>query len=78
MAYLFAINVLLPRVSYITRMDRFILLSTLLVFVSLMHSVANTSMIRRGRKALAERLDLWSRVVYPFLLVAVLGVSFWM
>jgi hypothetical protein len=33
-AYLFAINVLLPPVSYITRLDRFILLSTLMVFAS--------------------------------------------
>ncbi len=34
-AYLFAITVLLPKVSYLTRMDDFILLSTLLVFVGL-------------------------------------------
>lgn len=76
-AYLFAINILLPRVSYITRMDRFILSSTLMVFASLMQTVANTSMIRGGGKSWAERIDRWSRVVYPLLLVVVLAVSFW-
>jgi len=39
--YLFAITILLPRVSYVTRMDRFILLSTLMVFAGLIHTVAN-------------------------------------
>ena len=32
-AYLFAITVLLPRVSYFTRLDRFIFLSILMVFM---------------------------------------------
>jgi hypothetical protein len=75
-AYLFAITVLLPRVSYVTRMDRFILLSTLLVFASLIQTVANIAMIRNDKKPLAERIDRWSRAVYPVLLLAVLVVSF--
>jgi hypothetical protein len=76
-AYLFAITVLLPRVSYITRMDRFILLSTLMVFASLMQTVANTSMIHGKRMALVERSDRWSRAIYPILLAVVLVTSFW-
>lgn len=75
-AYLFAITVLLPRVSYVTRMDRFILLSTLMVFAGLIQTVANTSMVRGKRKQLAERIDRKSRIVYPILLVLVLAVSF--
>ncbi len=75
-AYLFAITVLLPRVSYVTRMDRFILISTLMVFAGLIQTVANTVLIRREKKQLAERIDRWSRIVYPVLLVIVLGVSF--
>jgi len=77
-AYLFAITVLLPRVSYVTRIDRFILLSTLLVFVSLLQTVANTSLIRNKKNALVERSDVWSRMVYPVLLVVVLAFSFWL
>jgi hypothetical protein len=75
-AYLFAITVLLPRVSYITRMDRFILLSTFMVFTGLMQTVTNTAMIRSGKKALVEKTDRWSRLVYPMLLLGVLGGSF--
>lgn len=75
-AYLFAITVLLPRVSYVTRMDRFILLSTLMVFAGLIQTVANTSLVRRQKKRLAERIDRGARIIYPILLVLVLAVSF--
>jgi hypothetical protein len=75
-AYLFAVTVLLPRVSYITRLDRFILLSTLTVFAGLIQTVANTFLIQKGRTMLAERLDRGSRIVYPLLLAIVLLVSF--
>ena len=75
-AYLFAITVLLPRVSYITRMDRFILLSTLTVFAGLIQSVANTVLIRGKNGQRAERIDRWSRLIYPILLALVLGYSF--
>ena len=75
-AYLFAITVLLPRVSYITRIDRFILLSTLMVFAGLIQTVFNTVLIRGKRLQRAERIDRWSRFVYPILLALVLGYSF--
>ena len=75
-AYLFAINVLLPPVSYITRLDRFILLSTLMVFASLMQTVATASLTRRKKLELVERVDRWSRVIYPLILFGVLALSF--
>lgn len=75
-AYLFAITVLLPRVSYITRIDRFILLSTLTVFAGLIQTVASTVMIKGEKKQLVERIDRRSRIVYPLLLMLVLVVSF--
>ncbi len=75
-AYLFAITVLLPRVSYVTRMDKFILLSTLIVFAGLIQSTWNTVMIEKADKNRAERIGRWSRVTYPLLLVLVLLYSF--
>ena len=75
-AYLFAITVLLPRVSYITRMDRFILLSTLTVFAGLIQTVASTVMLKHHQGRLSERIDGWSRFIYPILLVLILAFSF--
>ncbi len=75
-AYLFAITVVLPRVSYVTRLDRFILLSTLTVFAGLLQTVANTVMLRCKKGELVDRTDRWSRVIYPLLLALVLAISF--
>ena len=75
-AYLFAITVLLPRVSYVTRMDRFILLSTLMVFAGLIQSAWNTVMIRKQKNKTVELIDRWSRALYPLLLMLVLVYSF--
>ena len=75
-AYLFAITVLLPRMSYVTRMDRFILLSTLMVFAGLIQSAWNTVMIGKQKNKTAELIDRWSRALYPLLLVLVLLYSF--
>jgi len=74
-AYLFAVAHLLPRVSYFTRMDEFILLSTLMVFIGLLQTAATTTLIPR-KTPLMARVDRWSRIVYPVMLLAVLGVSF--
>lgn len=75
-AYLFAITHILPKVPYLTRMDEFILLSTLLVFVGLLHTVLSTYMINVGREASVGYFNRLSRVIYPTLLLAVLAVSF--
>ena len=75
-AYLFAITVLLPRVSYVTRIDRFILLSTLTVFAGLLQTVANTAMLKNEKKKWVERLDFAARFLYPALLALVIVVSF--
>ena len=75
-AYLFAITVLLPKVSYLTRMDDFILLSTLLVFVGLIQTVVLTYLVSVGHITQVERVNKLSRVVYPLLLLTVLAKSF--
>jgi hypothetical protein len=74
-AYLFAVAHLLPRISYFTRLDQFILLSTLMVFISLLQTAVTTTLITRNT-ALMTRVDWWSRIVYPVMLLAVLGISF--
>lgn len=75
-AYLFAITVLLPKVSYLTRMDDFILLSTLLVFVGLIQTVVSTYLVSLGNITQVQRINRLSRVVYPLVLLIVLAISF--
>lgn len=75
-AYLFAVAHLLPPISYVTRMDLFILLSTLMVFIGLLQTVATASLIKIKASTLIARVDRWSRIAYPVILLAVLGVSF--
>ena len=76
-AYLFAMAVLLPRASYLTRMDVFIILSTIMVFACLLQTVAMTNMVGRGKDKLVRQLLQWSRVVYPIILLLVIAFSFW-
>ena len=76
-AYLFAITVLLPRVSYITRLDRFIFLATIMVFAGLIHTVINTTLLNTKKQTTMEHVERWSRAVYPVILVIVLVVSFY-
>jgi len=75
-AYLFATNALLPRVAYFTRIDLFILLSTLMVFLGLAHTVMTTWLYGTNSAALATRINFWSRAIYPLALVSILIVSF--
>ena len=75
-AYLFAVTVLLPRVPYLTRLDRFILLSTLLVFAGLIQTILSAYLINSNKLTLVKDLIFKSRVVYPIALLAVLATSF--
>ncbi len=75
-AYLFAIAVLLPKVAYFTRMDMFVLLSTLMVFVSLLQAVATSALVATVSASRLHQINVWSRVAYPVLLVTVLVYSF--
>ena len=71
-AYRFAVGTLLPKVSYLTRMDWFILLSTLLVFASMVEVVITSALAKRNRLRLARSIDYIARGLFPlaFLLTA--------
>jgi hypothetical protein len=74
-AYRFMVGSSLPPVPYLTRMDLFILGSTLLVFAALMQAVVTSIMAHKGRPDSARRADRWCRAVFPGLFVAVLVFS---
>jgi len=55
---------LLPRIDYLTRLDRFILGVLVLVFVTLGEAVTVTMLALKEKKELAGRIDRHARYVY--------------
>lgn len=64
-AYRFAVGADLPKISYMTRLDYFILGSTILVYASLIEVVITSSYSTVGRLRLATRVDFWCRWLFP-------------
>ena len=75
-AFQFAFTGLLPRISYLTRADRFVFSASLLVFLALAEAMATSALARQGRMALANRLDQTSRFAFPVALVAIIAFAF--
>ena len=65
----------MPRLSYMTRGDYFVLGWTVLVFSALAQAVLTGRLGRTGREDLARRLDRWGRWVYLGALVLLLALT---
>lgn len=77
-AYRFLLGQSLPPVSYLTRLDYFLLGSTILVFVALIQ-VAMTSATGMGDRAKrAISINRLSRWAFPAAFVLLIGWSFWL
>ena len=63
-AYRFAVGAELPNIPYLTRMDYFLLASTVLVFASLIEVITTAYYARIDRVDLAHRIDLWARWLF--------------
>ncbi|NOR79885.1 MAG: hypothetical protein GQ529_03495 [Methyloprofundus sp.] len=75
-AYRFAIGELVPKVSYLNRLDYFILGSTLMVFLTLLLVIITSNLAKSGQAQLANSIDRWSRVIFPLMLTVVTLISF--
>jgi hypothetical protein len=75
-AYRFLLANLLPKLPYMTRMDHFAMLSTVLVFAALMEVIATSALSHANRGKLARKIDRRARVVFPILFVLALYWSF--
>ncbi len=64
-AYQFTVNDLLPRVGYLTSMDKFVLSSSLLVFLALVEALVSGRLASTDRTETALALDRTSRWVFP-------------
>ena len=71
-AYRFAMGRSLPMVEYMTRLDLFILGSSILIFASLLQVVITSSLAKSERLFEAREIDLWCRWLFPlaFILLA--------
>jgi len=77
-AYRFLLDGLLPRLSYLTRMDYFLIGSTLLVLLTVIQVVVTTSAEDRDHGRRAARINRHSRWVFPASFLALMALSFWL
>ncbi|MGA7215802.1 MAG: hypothetical protein WBX20_16490 [Terrimicrobiaceae bacterium] len=64
-AYRFAIGSEVPKLPYLTRLDAFILASSLLVFLSLIEVMLTTKLATNNRTDLARTIDRRCRILFP-------------
>src|SRR5256886_3011782 len=64
-AYRFAIDSQLPLLPYMTRIDRFFLVSTLLVFFSLIEVLVTTILDNNQQTERAKKIDRYCRAIFP-------------
>jgi hypothetical protein len=77
-AYNFALSHMLPKTSYLTRADYFIIGCTILVFSAMYVTVVTGALARKEKWIrLAGRIDVWGRFIYPaaFLVVCWLCIG---
>jgi hypothetical protein len=68
-AYRFAVDTQLPRLPYTTRLDAFILTSTLLVFFSLIEVLITTILETSRRTGRAKKIDRYCRTIFPAMFI---------
>ncbi len=74
-AYRFTFENYIPKVGYLTRIDRFMLWSTLMVFFSIIQVAVNASLCAKGHHEMAVTIDRWARVMYPVVFVVIILAS---
>jgi Neurotransmitter-gated ion-channel ligand binding domain/Neurotransmitter-gated ion-channel transmembrane region len=74
-AYRFTVDTQLPRLPYMTRLDVFFLVSTLLVFFSLIEVLVTTILDNNGQTERAKTVDRYCRVIFPVIFaIALIGI----
>ncbi len=75
-AYRFMIAGSLPKINYLTRMDVFIFYSTILIFITLAEAVLTVTLSTKNNEVLANKIDLYSRWIFPLLYFIVYAAAF--
>jgi len=69
-AYRFMLANLVPRLSYLTRLDWFMLGATVLVILTLFTMAGTAYLVSREREALVRKIDRAGRLLYPAAFIA--------
>jgi hypothetical protein len=77
-AYRFLLGGDLPQLAYLTRMDHFLIGSTLLVLLTVIQVAFTTALVDRGQGSRAKNLNRASRWVFPAVFVGLTAVVFWL
>jgi len=77
-AYRFSIGFSLPKVSYFTRMDNFVLFSTVLVFIALGMAIATSKISSDGENVLAKKIEKYMRVIYLVVFACIIVFTLWL
>lgn len=77
-AYRFLLGANLPQLAYLTRMDHFLIGSTLLVLLTIIQVAVTTRMVDRDQGSLADRVNRSSRWLFPAAFVGLLVVVVWL
>ncbi len=75
-AYMLALGSTLPRISYLTRADRFFVGSAVLVFLGLVKAVAASALAHRPDARVIDRVNRWGRWVFPLAMLANFALAF--
>ncbi|MEM8630854.1 MAG: hypothetical protein AAGF74_06445 [Pseudomonadota bacterium] len=76
-AFNLAIGGSLPPLGYLTTLDRILIWSIILVFLSIVEALATGLLTLGGREKLALRMDQAARVIFPVLLLGGWAVVIW-
>ena len=77
-AFIFATTNMVPRLGYLTLLDRFIVFSTILVFLALAESLTTVYLVSKEKKELAMRVDFISRFIFPLVFVTISFTAFFL
>jgi hypothetical protein len=65
----FSLSELVPKVSYLTRIDQFSIGAIILVFLALLESIYTVMLWVKQKEALSMKMDRWSLIIFPILFI---------
>jgi hypothetical protein len=75
-AFIFATTNMVPELGYLTLLDKFIVGSTMLVFLALVESLTTVYLVSIEKKTIAGRMDRISRWLFPIAFAAIVSNVF--